>query len=231
MKRILLFVYSSILLTFHSQSQDRFELQAYVAPSFFLEYILSSDGPLESIGLSAEYYFKENQSIGISMTFNQDKSSLTQYIRSDDIGIDGVYAYEIHSTNWVTNLIWRRYIDLESGNKLLIGGYLRYWQHNYARQNTDSYAAEYKDYFDFYDMPYTYIDHKVSLGVITGFKKVFANNITAGINLGGGISPTFLYFSQEEHFDTSKNGIRNYGENWDLDHLSFFNQVIVGYRF
>ena len=190
-----------------------------------------SDGPLEYGGPSMEYYLKHNLSLGISGSWNGDENYLSQVIIDEKSGANGAYDYHLIEKNRIVNVYFRKYARDSTGTGFYYGGYIRYWYYRNERLETDLYPPEYKNYFVVNNYPVTYVDHKISLGFLVGFKGKIYKGITWGVTLGTGFSPKFLYLSYEKHFDPGKNGIRRYSNSFSLEHLNILCHIFLGYRF
>jgi hypothetical protein len=224
-----------LLSALHGQDK-KVEIQVYTAPLTFIEAEFGSDGPLEYDGPSFEYYIKENTSIGLSASINSARNDeLSQLFSDPDTENSFIHDYSIRNKNRLLTFYYRKYLEGMSGTKTFVGGYLRYWFHSDERLDTDQYSQEYRESLTRNKVPISLVDHKISIGFLTGVKIELSEIVCLNFTGGLGGSLPFMYFRNEKHFNEEDNRVitlkKANGIFSSEQHVSLIGHVSLGFRF
>ena len=232
MKQIILAV--SISLFLFSPVFCQVEVSAYYSLLYPLEKeIMSTGGTQEKFGAAVEYSLNEKLGIELWGSYNQHTSGpISMYINDPDYHLDGLYFYNSQITNTLLTISIKKYSAKRKPDAgIFYGAYVRYWIHAYRMMPSGPDTSGYINYLE--NNPYIHFerDHKISLGLLAGYKGNFFRSFTWCLSAGAGFSPAFLYFQHLEYYSVDQNTTKRISRVMTLYHLSFLSHLSIGYRF
>jgi hypothetical protein len=209
------------------------DVGTYISLLYPLEKsLIGREGTCEIVGIAAEILVGDKMGLELGGTFNKKTIQLSSYIQDPDYNLDGLYYYSQHGTNTLLNLKVIRYIDtIKCHSGFFFGAFLRYWLKSSKTIHTDEFSSDYLNYLQHNPIEKSRHDHKISLGLIAGYKGRLFRTITWKISAGAGFSPTFLYFRNVKYYSDITSSTEKVSKGLVLYHLSFLGQLGIGYRF
>ena len=181
-------------------------------------------GYLEYPGISYEQTLYKNLSLEIGASFLSKK--------------DGTWhGLEIRDNNLFINGMLKKYHTNKKGKtNFFYGAYIRYWNSNHFAVNAEQLPlpTSIQSLLDSNArVTHATKTHKVSLGLLAGYKWLIGNRLTVGINTGIGFSFPFAYWQKEYVYNQPATTSLYGGDAWVgyFNHLSLIGQLSIGYRF
>lgn len=181
-------------------------------------------GYLEFPGISYEQTVAKNLSLEIGASFQSKKEGTW-------------HGLEIRDNNLFINGMLKKYrTNKEGKTNFFYGAYMRYWHASRLAVNAEQLPlpTSIQSLLDSNErVTHTTETHKVSLGLLAGYKWLIGNRLTVGINTGIGFSFPFAFWQKEYVYNQSATTSLYGKDAWIgyVNHLSLFGQLSVGYRF